>query len=48
MDAVTRGDADRNGIVRNPDLNLVRANLFNDLPSGTFNIFTDLNGTGTG
>lgn len=40
------GDADRNGQIRNGDLNLVRGNLFNDLPSGTFNVFADMNGDG--
>lgn len=43
---VAVGDANRDGIVRNPDVNLIRGQLFNDLPSGTFNIYADITGDG--
>lgn len=43
---VAVGDTDGDGQIRNADVNIVRGQLFNDLPSGTFDIFADLNGDG--
>lgn len=43
---VAVGDASGNGQVRNADLNTLRDNLFNDLPSATFDIYADINGDG--
>lgn len=40
------GDVDRNGQIRNADVNLVRANLFVDAPAGGYNIFADINADG--
>lgn len=43
---VAVGDADRNGQVRNADVNAVRANLFVDAGQAGFNIFADIDGNG--
>lgn len=40
------GDSDRNGLVRNADLNVVRANLFIDAGQAGYNIFADIDGNG--
>lgn len=43
---VAVGDADRNGLVRNADVNLARANLFVDAGSPGYNIYADIDGNG--
>lgn len=43
---VAVGDADRNGMVRNADVNLVRSNLFLDAGQQGYSIFADIDGDG--